>query len=171
MVLGNEVSLRIAGRKVRLRNPEAGFSLLEVCAAVALVGLSLSVSWLGVAPVLGAQQVTQTAQSLVWDFRETQELSQVDGPYAVLDLHKYQPQYDIWVGPQVLSHRAFLDGVNYKDGYLQMGTGWVAFDSAGDAHVAGVVRLTDGVTEADVHLYTGAGWVSMGPNAAGEGSS
>ncbi|MCL6625389.1 pilus assembly FimT family protein [Alicyclobacillus shizuokensis] len=171
MAQGSDISIWCSRRQEEQRHLEAGFSLLEVCAAVALVGLSLAVSLLGVAPVLRAQQVTQTAQSLIWDFRETQALSQVKGPYAVLDLHKYQPQYDILVGPQVVSSKTFLDGVDYKDGYLQMGTGWVAFDSAGDAHVAGVVRLTDGVTETDVHLYTGAGWVSLGPDAASGGSS
>jgi prepilin-type N-terminal cleavage/methylation domain-containing protein len=147
-----------------------GFTLLELCIAVAIVGLSLAIATPLFTALWRHQQLTYTRETLLWKLREAQEMAHSVGPYTVVNLHKYQPSFDVLVGPKTVASYPFAPGVNYKDGYLQMVTGWISFDPAGDAHVAGVVRLVDGPEEADLHLYTGAGWVSLGDEGTGAGA-
>ncbi|MCL6631632.1 MAG: prepilin-type cleavage/methylation domain-containing protein [Alicyclobacillus herbarius] len=163
--------LRFRQRLDECSDVDAGFSLLEVCVAVALTGISLAIPAVGFSGMWQSMQLYESTENLLWDFRTTQMLSQSVGPYAVVNLHKYQPQYDLLIGPTTVAQKSFLSGVDYKDGYLQMRTGWISFDSAGDAHVAGVIRLTNGLQESDLHIYTGAGWVSFGPDADPGGGS
>lgn len=50
----------------------------------------------------------------------------------------------------------------YRGGYLQMSSGFIAYDVLGTSTVGGVVSLVDGSDQVDVHLYMGSGLQVVG---------
>ncbi|MBX6352903.1 MAG: prepilin-type cleavage/methylation domain-containing protein [Thermoflavifilum sp.] len=110
----------------------------------------------------GHWQLVATAERLAWKMRWAQTQAQVTDQGAVVRLFPYTPQYWVYVGGDVVSQSTFDPGVMYRGGYLQMSSGFIAYDVLGTSTVGGVVSLVDGSDQVDVHLYMGSGLQVVG---------
>ncbi|MBX5437610.1 MAG: prepilin-type cleavage/methylation domain-containing protein [Alicyclobacillaceae bacterium] len=141
---------------------DGGFSLLDVVAAVAvssLLGACILPGWVRIWTHL---ELTETTLCLLGHLRWAQAVAQCQDTYASVRLAMYDPQYQTYVATYRVDQVQFAPGVNYKDGYLQLGTGTILYDVFGNAQVGGTIRLCSGAEEQDIHLYIGAGLQSIG---------
>ncbi|MCL6637654.1 MAG: hypothetical protein K6T26_06880 [Alicyclobacillus sp.] len=145
-----------------LQRAEQGSALLEWTVAVWLTAMASAIAALVTGPWLARQQLMHTALSFVWDCRLAQAEAERTAGTAEVDLAPYSPRYSVYHSALWIKTVAFDDGVQYHDGYLQMGTGRVPFNAQGDSTTGGVVRWVDQGQELDVTLYLGAGWQEVG---------
>ncbi|MCL6593076.1 MAG: hypothetical protein K6T31_03795 [Alicyclobacillus sp.] len=144
-----------------MHSSETGSALLEWTVAVWLTAVAAATAMLMSSPWLAHQHLLHTAEAFVWDCRWAQAEAERTASTAEVDLAPYSPRYSVYHSAQWVKTVAFDAGVQYHDGYLQMGTGRVPFNAQGDSTTGGVVRWVCQGQELDVTLYLGAGWQEM----------
>ncbi|WP_281245588.1 pilus assembly FimT family protein [Alicyclobacillus macrosporangiidus] len=151
--------------KPPLPGGEAGFTLLEVTLTLAVIALGLAIAWPRLIPGAMDARLLHTSEDLVWQMRVAQAVAQAQSETSEVDLNKYVGVYHVYWGPALVRVGWFDPGVQYQDGYLQMQTGRVSYNAAGDSQTGGVVRLQAGAREQDIHLYLGSGlqWLEDPP--------
>ncbi|GGI96106.1 hypothetical protein GCM10010885_02230 [Alicyclobacillus cellulosilyticus] len=152
-----------------VRGREHGLTCVEL--VVALVLAVAATAWM--LPVTARAwryaDLEVTANRLLVHLRTMQQLAQTHGVYGLVRMSGFTPDYALYLGngTQCLGQYAFLPGVNYFDGYLQLNTPNIQYDVAGNSQVGGVIRLVDGPDEADIHLYLGSGLQTLTMGGAG----
>lgn len=141
---------------------QSGVSLLEICICIVLTGMMLSVSWPLFQRFIGHERLRYTQALLVSDMRYVQTGAQVWNQYGMIRFSTYTPHYSVFKGSTMLASRDFAPGVNYRDGYLQMGTSQLIYNVSGNAPVGGVIKLVEEQEEADINLYMGTGLIVTG---------
>ncbi len=141
---------------------KGGFTLLEC-----VVALSIMMVFAGIAIPVGIrlierERLSETVTLLTNRLRLAQSQSQVDTESSMIVLDPYQPMYTLRTVSTMKGYYGFLPGINYKDGYLQLHTGRIAYDLAGDSAVSGYIRIVSESEEQDVKLYMGGLCESMG---------
>lgn len=138
-----------------------GFTLLETMVVlsmtICLTAITLPLS----ARVISKAHLTDTTQALVWSLREVQAVAQTNGGHGLVEMSKYTPAYFIYEDSRLQRENRFDDGVNYKDGYLQMQGGRVGYNPNGDCAVGGVIHLVSGKDAQDIQLFMGTGLQSV----------
>jgi hypothetical protein len=118
--------------------------------------LPLAVRW------ISDQRLLVTEQQILWDLRIAQQQSQTNPISWTVQLFPYTPEYGVYDGTRFIRQLHFQPGVDYVDGYLQMSSGRITYNSFGGSSVGGVVRLyADGV-EQDITLYLNSGLQTWG---------
>jgi hypothetical protein len=87
--------------------------------------------------------------------RLAQSESLQTGYSTMIEFAPYQPFYSLRTVLRTEGNYQFSEGVTYKDGYLQLNTYRVAYDTNGNSEVSGVIRLVSGRDEQDIKLYLG----------------
>jgi hypothetical protein len=124
--------------------------------------MMLSVSWPLFQRLVGHERLRYTQEQLVSDMRYVQTGAQVWNQYGMIRFSTYTPHYTVFKGSTMLASRDFAQGVNYRDGYLQLGTSQLIYNVSGNAPVGGVIKLMEGQEEADINLYMGTGLIVTG---------
>ncbi|MCL6516171.1 hypothetical protein [Alicyclobacillus sp.] len=140
-------------------------ALLEMVLALAVTAAALAIAWPRLALVVADAHLIHTGEDLVWQMRIAQAMAATRTKTAEVDLNRYVGIYHVYWGPNLVRTGHFDPGVTYRDGYLQMQTGRVSYNQAGDSQTAGIVRLQAGSRALDLHLYMGSGlqWLEVSP--------
>lgn len=132
---------------------------MEAVVALALTGIFMTLSIPYGLRFLDYQHLVHTRAGLLYDLRYSQQSAQTLGTYSMVFLSPFNPEYSVYNGNTQVGYHQFDAGVNYKDGYLQLTTGRILYDQAGNAQVGGIIRLVDSTDEVDLNLYLGTGLV------------
>jgi Tfp pilus assembly protein FimT len=135
----------------------AGFTLLELVVALFITGLSVGLAVPACGAVLSDQALVSTTVDLLAHLRYAQTAGQALDSYGWVRMSKYTPTYTTLISSVPVDTVQFASGVNYVDGYLELGTGSLMYDNLGNGQVGGVIRLTNGRAERDIDLYIGCG--------------
>ncbi len=139
-----------------------GFTLLEMMIALTLFAILSAVTIPVSIHLIAWQHLSNTTDLLTNRLRLAQSISQTKRESTMVVLSPFEPSYSIRTVSAIMGNYAFSKGVDYKDGYLQLNTGRIAYNSYGDAVVSGVIRLVSGKEEQDVELYMGGLCVRKG---------
>ncbi len=150
-----QVVLQTKVRQAFLQKRTSGFTLLEciivltfftiVSAITIPIGLRL-IAW---------QRLSESTSLLVNRLRVAQSQSEIHTQTSMVVLSPNQPVYTIQTINKIYGYYGFSPEVNYKDGYLQLITGRIAYDMYGNSQVSGYIRLVSGPDEQDIKLYLG----------------
>jgi hypothetical protein len=141
---------------------QSGVTLLEVSICMFLAGMMISASWPMFQRLVGHERLRFTQERLVSDMRYVQAGAGVWNQYGMIRFSTYTPHYSVLKGLTMIASRDFAPGVNYREGYLQLGTSQLIYNVSGNASVGGVIQLVEGQEEADINLYIGTGLIVTG---------
>lgn len=141
---------------------DEGFSLLELAITLWLTVIAIGVAVPAWHHLANRDALSTTTQSLLWTLREEQTWAVAQASNTIVDLHPYQPAYDVYHQGKLLSRRAFVPPVDYVDGYLQMPSHRVGYGPGGVSNSMGVITVTDGTERESIHLFRGGGLQTLG---------
>lgn len=136
---------------------DKGFSLLETVITLFIISVVLSVTLPISGRFVNFARLIETRETLVMHLRLAQAMSEANGQFAMVALAPYSARYTNYTGLRPISTISFQWPVHYRDNYLQMNSGRISYDTAGNAPMSGVVRLQVDSEESDIELFMGAG--------------
>jgi type II secretory pathway pseudopilin PulG len=137
------------------------FTLLETVVAVSITICLTAITLPLSLRAISKAHLTETTQALVWSLREVQAVAQTNGGHGLVELSRYTPAYFIYENSHLQRENHFEDGVNYKDGYLQMQDSRIGYNPYGDCAVAGAIHVVSAKDAQDIQLFMGSGLQSV----------
>ncbi len=140
-----------------LKMSATGFTLLELVVTLTLMTVLMAFTLPSSVRWVSDQRLLLTQQQILWDLRIAQQQSQTGPALWTIQLYPYTPEYGVYDGTRFVRHIHFQPEVNYVDGYLQVPSGRITYNTLGESSIGGVVRLTTDGMERDITLYLNSG--------------
>ncbi len=140
-----------------LKMSATGFTLLELVVTLTLMTVLMAFTLPSSVRWVSDQRLLLTQQQILWDLRIAQQQSQTGPALWTIQLYPYTPEYGVYDGTSFVRRIHFQPEVNYVDGYLQITSGRITYNSLGESSIGGVVRLTTDGMERDITLYLNSG--------------
>lgn len=141
----------------RVRHQTDGFTLIEAVFSMFLTVLFLGLTVPAGLHLLDYARLTESTERLIGSLRWAQAEADASNQWAALRLAPYGNTYEIDNAAGQLNTGVFQTGIEYTDGYLQLPSRSITYDTHGNASVGGTIRLTDGYEEQDIQMYINSG--------------